>query len=79
MNNENRTPDYFDPWDQGSYRTGSVELPKKRHPLVGFLLVAVVLLMGVIAILGVMNVKLFSQLSQTPDNDMAVSLQIPEH
>ncbi|MBQ2244548.1 MAG: trypsin-like peptidase domain-containing protein [Oscillospiraceae bacterium] len=79
MNNENRTPDYFDPWDQGSYRTGSVELPRKRHPLVGFLLVAVVLLMGVIAILGVMNVKLFSQLSQTPDNDMAVSLQIPEH
>ena len=78
MNND-RTPDYFDPWDQGSYRTGSVELPRKRHPLVGFLLVAVVLLMGVIAILGVMNVKLFSQLSQTPDNDMAVSLQIPEH
>ena len=79
MKNNDRTPDYFDPWDQGSYRTGSVELPKKRHPLVGFLLVAVVLLMGVIAILGVMNVKLFSQLSQTPDNDMAVSLQIPEH
>ena len=79
MKNNDRTPDYFDPWDQGSYRTGSVELPKKRHPLVGFLLVAVVLLVGVIAILGVMNVKLFSQLSQTPDNDMAVSLQIPEH
>ena len=79
MKNNDRTPDYFDPWDQGSYRTGSVELPRKRHPLVGFLLVAVVLLMGVIAILGVMNVKLFSQLSQTPDNDMAVSLQIPEH
>jgi serine protease Do len=79
MKNNDRTPDYFDPWDQGSYRTGSVELPKKRHPLVGFLLVAVVLLVGVIAILGVMNVKLFSQLSQTPANDMAVSLQIPEH
>ena len=79
MKNNDRTPDYFDPWDQGSYRTGSVELPRKRHPLVGFLLVAVVLLVGVIAILGVMNVKLFSQLSQTPDNDMAVSLQIPEH
>ena len=79
MKNNDHTPDFFDPWDQGSYRTGSVELPKKRSPLIVFLLIAVVLLMGVIAILGVMNVKLFSQLSQTPDNDMAVALQIPDH
>lgn len=77
MNNDNRDPNYFDPWDKGSYRTGSVEPPKKHSALVAFLLIAVVLLVGVIAILGVMNVKLFSKLSQTPDDQMAVSLQIP--
>lgn len=58
MNDKNR-----DPWDMGVYRTGSVEPPKRNNPLVPILLVAVILLAGVNAVLGIMNIRLSNKLN----------------
>ena len=61
MNN----PDYnYDhPWDDSVYGTGNTEPPKSRNGLVALLLILVIFLCGIIALLGILNVKLFTQLS----------------
>ena len=67
----NQNPSEYDPWDQGVYRTGTTKPPKKHTGLIAVLLVAVILLCGVVSILGVMNIRLFQQLSSTPEkNDL---------
>ena len=62
--NSNHTPEQ-DPWDQGVYRTGSTKPPKNHRGLIAVLLVTVILLCGVVSILGVMNIRLFRQVSKT--------------
>lgn len=61
MNN----PDYnYDhPWDDGVYGTGNTEPPKSRNGMVALLLILVIFLCGIIALLGILNVKLFTQLN----------------
>ncbi len=73
MNQNDRNPDYFDPWDKGVYQTGSVEPPKKKSALVAFLLIVLVLMLGVITILGALNIKLFKQLD-TSNNTPSLSI-----
>ena len=51
-----------------SYRTGSTQPPKKHRGIIAALLVAVIFLGGIVSALGIMNVRLFSQL-QAPDSD----------
>ena len=75
MNDNDLTPHYSDPWDRGSYRTGSVEVPKRRSGLVALLLILVVVLMGIVVILSAVNVKLFAQLNGQQDGDMSLSIQ----
>ena len=60
--NSNHTPEQ-DPWDQGVYRTGSTKPPKNHRGLIAVLLVTIILLCGVVSILGVMNIRLFRQVS----------------
>ena len=55
--------DYCEPWDQGTYQTGSTNPPKSRGGLVAVLLILVILLAGVTSFLGIMNVQLFSALN----------------
>ena len=58
-------PDYnYDhPWDDGVYGNGITEPPKSRGGLVALLLILVIFLCGIIALLGILNVKLFTQLN----------------
>lgn len=49
-------------WDHGTYQTGSTKPPKSRGALVAVLLILVILLAGVVSILGLMNIRLFSAL-----------------
>ena len=59
----------------GTYQTGSTRPPKKSSGLVAFLLVMVILLLGVVTLLGVMNVKLFRQLgNQLPEETLDISI-----
>ena len=55
-------PDY-DPWNQGTYRTGSTRPPKSHGGLIALLLVLVILLSGITTILGVVNIRLFHQVN----------------
>lgn len=62
-----------DPWDQGIYRTGSTKPPKNHRGLIAVLLVIVILLCGVVSILGVMNIRLFQQVSMAKvDNSLPI-------
>lgn len=77
--------DQYEPWDSGTYRTGSTTPPKGYSRLVAILLVVVVLLAGVVSILSVLNIRLFnefrtkqleekSSLSAGTDHDIAPDL-----
>jgi len=67
----NQNPSDYDPWDQDVYRTGATKPSKKHTGLIAVLLIAIILLCGVVSILGVMNIRLFRQLNNTPEqNDL---------
>ena len=67
MDEQNRTP--REPWERDSYETGSTRPPKSRTGLIAGLFIAVILLCSVSGAMGILNIKLFSQLQeQNPDN-----------
>lgn len=65
--------DYCEPWDQGTYQTGSTKPPKSRGGLVAVLMILVIFLAGLTSILGLMNVHLFSALN-AQDGTIPMSL-----
>ena len=70
--------DYRDPWDQGTYQTGSTKPPKSHSALVAVLLILVIFLAGLTSILGLMNIHLFSALNaQNGTIPMALSGDTP--
>ena len=75
MNDERFNNEYHDPWDQGTYQTGSTNPPKSRSGLVAVLLIIVIFLAGITSILGILNIKLFSALNSQTDNTVSLSLQ----
>ncbi|MBQ9148400.1 MAG: trypsin-like peptidase domain-containing protein [Oscillospiraceae bacterium] len=63
---------YNDPWQRGVYETGRTRPPKSHGGVIALLLVLVILLLGIVSVLGVLNVHLFAQLSGQPqDPDVA--------
>ena len=75
MKNENPSNPYNDPWDQGTYQTGSTNPPKSRSGLVAGLLMIVIFLAGITSILGILNIRLFSALNSQTDSTVSLSLQ----
>ena len=77
----NQEPYYLyepqEPRYPGTYQTGSTRPPKKSSGLVAFLLVMVILLLGVVTLLGVMNVKLFNQLQVKEETSTSIRF-LPE-
>jgi serine protease Do len=74
MKNDNLKNEYPDPWEQGTYQTGSTNPPKSHSGLIAFLLIAVIFLAGVSSFLGIMNIRLFSALNEKTDNTVPLSL-----
>ncbi len=60
----------WEPWD--SYGNGSTRPPKNRGGLIALLLGVVIFLGGITVALSVLNVRLFSRLSDTPDSSSPV-------
>ena len=63
---EKQRPEEMEQWEtwyQPTYRTGGTQPPKSHGGLIAFLLVLVIFLCGVSTALGLMNVRLFRQLS----------------
>lgn len=72
-------PDY-DPWNQGTYRTGSTRPPKSHGGTIALLLVLVILLTGITTILGIVNVRLFHQAKEEhPENTLPISFSNDNH
>ena len=72
-------PDY-DPWNQGTYRTGSTRPPKSHGGVIALLLVLVILLSGITTILGVVNIRLFHQVKEEhPENTLPISFSNDDH
>ena len=63
-----------DSWDSGVYGTGPAEPPKCRNGLIALLLVMIIFLCGIITVLGILNIRLFSQLKvKQSEQELAMS------
>lgn len=66
MKDKKTTTESFDRWDnwaQPTYRTGGTKPPKSNGGLVAFLLALIIFLCGISTGLGLMNIRLFQQLT----------------
>ena len=71
--NDNRN--YNEPWDPGIYGIGRTEPPKNHGGTVAVLLVIIIFLGGLVSVLGILNIKLFTQLKeQTKKSDDTLSV-----
>lgn len=62
-----------DPWDDGSWQTGSTQPPKDRGGTMALLLILIIFLCGIITVLGILNVKLFTQLQNREEASTSIS------
>ena len=70
------------PWDPGIYGTGRTRPPKSHGGLIAVLLVIVIFLGGLVSVLGILNVKLFTQLkdlTQERNDSLAVVAEAENH
>ena len=56
------------PWEPGMYETGRTRPPKSHGGLIAVLLVIIIFLGGLVSVMGIMNVRLFSQLNRQDDH-----------
>ena len=63
-NNWDSETEYIsEPWDRGTYQTGSTQPPKSHGGLIAVLLALVIFLGGISSALGILNIRLFRQIS----------------
>lgn len=66
MKDKKPTTESFDQWEtwaQQTYRTGGTQPPRSHGGLIAFLLVVIIFLCGISTALGLMNIRLFRQLT----------------
>lgn len=74
MSDPRRTTEYERcpaPWEENFYRTGDTRPPKSHRGLVALLLVVIIILGSVVAVLGMMNIRLFRQLDMLQEQNTA--------
>lgn len=62
-------------WDGGTYQTGAIKEPRGSSSLVAFLLVVVIFLGGICSVLGIINIRLLSQLSNRQEETVPIDQQ----
>ena len=62
-----------DPWDDGSWQTGSTQPPKDRGGTMALLLILIIFLCGIITVLGILNVRLFTQLQNREEVSASIT------
>ena len=70
------------PWDPSIYGTGRPQPPKNHGGTIAVLLVVVIFLIGLVTVLGILNVKLFAQLKEQdrkPNDSLSVVAQAGEN
>ena len=73
--NENESLHEVDPWDRGTYQTGSTTPPKSYGGAIAIGLVLAIFLLGVVSILAMMQVSIF-QTDMGPGEDIQSHLDI---
>ena len=68
---------HYTDWDDSIYGTGPTEPPKSRGGAVALMLILIIFLCGIIAFLGILNIRLFSQMKLREENELSIS-QMPE-
>jgi len=79
--NNNYNPKFSsdpDPWENGSWQTGSTQPPKSRGGLIALMLILIIFLCGIITVLGILNIRLFQKLKIQESNDLAISFTISQ-
>ena len=68
-------PDYTynDPWETGVYGTGRTNPPRNNGSGYALLLVLVIFLLGIVTLLGILNIRLFQKLNQQDQQDLSIS------
>ncbi len=66
---DERKYNHIDPFDDGIYETGRTCPPKRHGGLIAFLLILVITLGGITSALGIMNIRMFQQLSENASED----------
>ena len=65
---------HYSPQDSWEYGTGRTDPPKNRTGLLAVLLILVIFLTGIVTVLGVLNVRLFRQLSaREEESELSIS------
>ena len=81
MSNENWNDSEYtnevDPWDQGTYQTGSTTPPKGHGGVIAVALVIAIFLMGVVSILAMMRISIFQNTEPEPDIQSHLNIQDP--
>ena len=74
MRNNNWEPETEypnEPWNRGTYQTGSTQPPKSHGGLIAVLLALVIFLGGISSALGILNIRLFRQISNAEATEPA--------
>ena len=64
---------HYTDWDDSIYGTGPTNPPKSRGGMVALMLIVIIFLCGIIAFLGIMNIRLFSQLKIREEQELSIS------
>ena len=65
---------HYSPQDNWEYGTGRTDPPKNRTGLMAVLLILVIFLTGIVTVLGVLNIRLFRQLSaREEESELSIS------
>ena len=64
---------HYTDWDDSIYGTGPTQPPKSRGGMVALMLIIIIFLCGIIAFLGIMNIRLFRQLKPQREKELSIS------
>lgn len=67
--------EYFPEWDDGTYQTGAIKAPRPSSGLVAFLLLVVIFLGGLCSLMGILNIRLLSQLAEHSNETVPLSIE----
>ena len=70
--------DYYTDWDESVYGTGRTEPPKSRGGVIALMLILIIFLCGIVALLGILNIRLFRQLQIQKEEELAISFAMAE-
>ena len=60
-------------WDERYYGTGPTEPPKERNGTMALMLIIIIFLFGIIAVLGILNIRLFQELKLKRQEEISIS------